>query len=289
VGEVVRLREQLNWFETRPLHGKTIVVTRSRPQASELVDKLAALGAEVLELQVIGIEPVDAGERMALLVAEGCPFEWVVFTSQNAVARFFEELEAAEADARLLAGCRLGAVGPATSAALREHGLRADFVPASFSAEAFAAEFPNARGPILFPCGKLARDTLPRGLAERGLFVETLPLYDTVLGGAEVDAVGRRLAAGEIHAITFTSSSTAENFGKLLPEADLTGVVLASIGRKTSATLRELGHEPTVEAAASTLDGLVAAVAGALTACGVGRSVAALTGSGPAQTSAAGR
>ncbi len=264
VGEVVRLRERLDWFECRPLHGRCVVVTRSRTQASELVGRLESLGAEVIVLPVIAIEPVDATARMRELVAAGMPFEWLVFTSTNAVERFVADLDAAGGDARLLAGCRLGAVGEATAAALRAHCLRADYVPSSFDASTFAAEFPAARGPVLFPCGRKARDTVPAALAARGLTVETLVLYDTVLGTADAQLVRERLAGGAVDAVTFTASSTVQNFRALLPEADLTGVCLASIGPQTSATLRELALEPTVEAEQSSLDGLVSALSRAL-------------------------
>jgi uroporphyrinogen III methyltransferase/synthase len=260
VGQVAALRPELSWFETKPLFGRRIIVTRARAQASELTELLAERGAEPIELPVIAIEARAVAARVGQLLAGGLSFEWVIFTSTNAVAIFFAALDAAGADSRALAGCRLGAVGAATAAALADHGLKADFVPSSFSAEDFAAEFrPTAGSRVLFPCAAAA-EAVPRELAAKGCAVEPLVLYDTVPDRGEVAAVAARFAAGEIDAVTFTSSSTVTNFRAVLPDLDLSGVCLAAIGPKTAATLRELGLEPSLTAPASRLEALVEAL-----------------------------
>ena len=261
VGEVVNLQDQLAWFETRPLHGKAVVVTRSRTQSSELRDRLEVLGAEVIEFPVIGIQPRDIAMPAETFVADGLPADWVVFTSTNAVNVFCDAIWAAEGDARCFAGVRLGAVGKATAKALSARGLRADFVPTSFSAADFVAEFPDAAGSrVLFPSAAKASSTVPDELRAKGCTVEVLPVYSTVLDQGDAEMVKARLDQGEVAAITFTSSSTAENFRELLPDSDLAGVVTVSIGPQTSATMVKLGIAPTVEAGESTLAGVVAAV-----------------------------
>jgi uroporphyrinogen III methyltransferase/synthase len=263
VGAVAELRDSLNWFETRPLFGRRVVVTRARTQASELSELLAAAGAEVIELPVIAVAARDVGARVKELVADGLPYEWVVFTSINAVELFFAALDAQGADSRLLGGCQVGAVGPATAEALRAHGLRADFVPRTFSAADFVAEFPAAADQrVLFPCASAAGDTLVRELTAQGGRVDALPLYDTVPDTTDVDAVRARFIAGDVDAVTFTSSSTARNFRALLPEVDLSRVCLASIGPKTGATLAELGLTPTLTAGESRIEALVEALIG---------------------------
>lgn len=265
VGEVVRLREQLNWFETKPLHGRCVVVTRSRTQSSALSDRLAELGADVCEFPVIAIRPLDVTARVAELVQEGLAMDWVVLTSTNAVELFLRAMQEAGVDTRALARCRIGAVGSATAAALAEHGLRADFVPSSFSAEDFVKEFPDsAAATVLFPCASAAAETVPAALSARGITVEVLPCYETVLDEGDVPALRERFAAGEVAAVTFTSSSTARNFHALLGDLDLRGVCLAAIGPQTADTMTELGLKPTIVAADSTIDGLVEAVTTAL-------------------------
>lgn len=267
VGEVVNLQSELAWFETRPLHGKAVVVTRSRTQSSDLRDLLEDLGAEVIEFPVIAIQPRDIAAEAKAIVEDGLSADWVVFTSTNAVDVLCDALWAAGGDSRALAGARLGAVGKATAKAMEARGLRADFVPSSFSAAGFVNEFPAAAGSrILFPCGSKASSTVRDELTAKGCVVTVMPIYDTVIDGADADQVKARLAKGEVAAITFTSSSTAENFRELLPDADLSGLVTVSIGPQTTATMQRLGIPPTAEADVSTLAGVVEALVAKLTA-----------------------
>jgi uroporphyrinogen III methyltransferase / synthase len=259
IGEVAA--SDLTWFEARPLFGRRIVVTRAREQASELRARLEILGAEVVELPSIAIEPV--GFTMPPLDGYG----WLVLTSANGVHALFDRgLAPAGLDTRALAPVRVAAMGPGTAAALEARGLRPDLVPERFVAEALVDAFPApaTHGErVLLARAEQARDVLPAGLAERGYAVDVLTLYRTV--AAEPDpAVVEAVRAGGVDAITFTSSSTVSNF------CDIVGVVpepqplVASIGPVTSKTAVDRGLRVGVEAEEHTLDGLVAALLGEL-------------------------
>lgn len=255
VGAVAAL--DLAWFETRPLFGKRIVVTRAREQASELRVRLEALGAEVLELPAIRVEPID----FTLPALDG--YSWLVFTSANGVRAFFERgLDAAGLDARALGGVRLAAIGPGTAAALEARGLRPDLVPERFVAESLLEGFPEPGTPgerVLLARAEQARDVLPEGLGERGYVVDVLAVYRTV--PAEPDpALVERVRAGGVDAVTFTSSSTVTNFVDAVGPIPDPRPVVVSIGPVTSATARELGVPADAEATEHTIDGLVQTV-----------------------------
>jgi len=256
VGPVAALREEgLRWFEERPLHGLTVAVTRARAQASGLAARLRELGAEALETPAIRIAPL---ERERPLDPSG--FDLVCLTSPNGVRCLFERLAAGGRDARALAGATVAAIGPGTARALRDHGVIADVVPERFVAEALVealADLPVRRA--LVARAKVARDVLPDALRARGAEVEVVDLYETVAEQLEDD---ERAAAGRADYVTFTSSSTVRFFLDALggPEALSPATRLVSIGPVTSATLREHGLEPDVEAARHDVDGLVAAL-----------------------------
>ena len=183
VGDVAAL--DFAWFERRPLFGRTVVVTRAREQASELRERLAALGATVLELPAIRIEPVD------FVLPDLAAFGWVVFTSANGVDAFFDRgLAAAGLDARALAPVRIAAIGPGTAGALARRGLRADLVPERFVAESLLAAFPAGTGRVLLARAETARDVLPDGLAAKGYEVEVLAVYRTEAAPPDADDVG---------------------------------------------------------------------------------------------------
>lgn len=263
VGEVVTLRDTLAWFDTRPLSGKRVMVTRARAQASDLAVLLEALGAETIQFPTIRIE--DAADQAPLREAAERvgEFDWVVFTSVNGVERFWTALRAAGRDARAFGRARVCAIGPATSAAVEERGVRPDLVPDDFVAEGVLAalsahaELRGAR--VLLPRAEVARAVLPDTLRERGAEVVEVAAYRTVQDGSEVRAVRRRLAAGEVDVVTFTASSTVKNYVELVG-ADVGGAKVASIGPITSAAARELGLPVDVEAAEYTIPGLVDAV-----------------------------
>jgi uroporphyrinogen III methyltransferase / synthase len=259
VGEVAALN--LAWFENRPLFGRSIVVTRAREQASELRARLELLGAEVIELPAIAIEPVDVA------LPHLFRYDWLVFTSANGVEAFFERgLASAGLDTRALAGVRVAVVGPGTERALAARGILADLVPERSVGEALLDEFPDPDGAdaaILIARAEQARDVLPDELTERGYTVDILPVYRTVRPDPDAAAV-TRVREGRVDAITFTSSSTVTNLCDLLGAAPDPQPLVASIGPVTSATARERGLKVDTEANPHTIDGLVDALVSAL-------------------------
>ncbi len=250
VGDVAALHDQLDWIVPGPLAGVTVAVTRARAQASELAAALRALGASVLETPSIRIVALDA-ELPALE-----RFDLICLTSPNGVAALFELMEARGEDARDLAGARIAAIGPGTARALREHGVIADIVPEVFVAEGLVsalADVPVVRALIARAAG--ARDTLPDALRARGADVEVLSLYETVAQPLDA-ALAAPLADADY--LTFTSSSTVRFFLEGASPGPRTRIV--SIGPVTSATLREHGIEPHLEAARHDIDGVVEAI-----------------------------
>ena len=252
IGPVAALRDRLAWLERRPLHGQVVAVTRARAQASELAARLRDLGAEVLETPAIRIEP----RPVTLPPLDGLAL--ICVTSPNGARLFFEALARGGFDARALAGVKVAAIGPGTAAALRTAGIEADFVPERFVAEglleALEGEPLEGRRVLVARAGE-ARDVLPNGLRERGAEVELLALYDTV---AEPLSQSQRESLARATHVTFTSSSTVGFF--LDGGGEVGGARVVSIGPVTSATLRERGIEPHVEAPRHDLDGLIASI-----------------------------
>ena len=268
VGETVRFAAQLGGTARLPLSGKTVVVTRSRAQSSGLAARLAELGADVIEAPVIAIRPhvenILADERVE------SRWDWVVFTSQNAVDVFFTALREAGRDARALGTTKLAVVGEATAAALRGRGLMADFAPSKATGERLAAELPRVSGArIYLPVSSLADSRLADGLRVRGAHVERVDAYDTIAMPLADDRIAgdeplaRRVA--EADAITFTSSSTAaflkQALGGLAPAP---GTKLLSIGPQTSTAVREAFGRVDGEASEANIESLVATVVEAL-------------------------
>jgi uroporphyrinogen III methyltransferase/synthase len=257
IGGVAEL--DLRWFEARPLFGRRVVVTRARVQASELVDRLHRLGAETIELPAIIIdEPDDGGAELrecAAWLRRG-DFEWVVFTSANAVERFCSLLR----DAREFRATNVAATGPGTADSLRRFGVEPDLVPERFVAESLVDAFPPGKGKVLLPRAAVARDVLVTGLATKGWAVTVVSAYRTRPAEPSASALAE---AGKADAITFTSSSTVTNF---LQVAGLDAVppVVVCIGPVTAATAREAGLAVDVVADEHTIDGLVGALVAAL-------------------------
>lgn len=271
IGKAVGIEDAgLHHFTARPLFGQRIVVTRTRLQASELSLRLAELGAEVLEAPTIRVEP-GAAEALAAVDAalrHLSRYDWLVLTSANGVAALAERVEALGFDARAFAGVKIAAVGDVTAAALLSClRLRADLIPPQFVAESLAAEllkFPMKNPRFLLLRADIARADLPRLLRGAGHTVDEHAIYQNKPVAALPECVMMALKRGEVDWITFTSSSTVKNLIALLGDerSFLQSVKLASIGPITSQTLREHGLTPTVEAAVSGIDGLVAAMAG---------------------------
>jgi uroporphyrinogen III methyltransferase / synthase len=260
VGEVAKRREQLGWLERRPLHGRRVVVTRARAQASGLAATLRELGAEVVELPAIRIEPRIESEEVRKVAGALGIYELVCLTSPNGVRLLFEAMEAAGVDARALAGVTVAAIGPGTARALAERGVLADVVPERFVAEGLIealedTEISGAR--VLVARAAEARDVLPDALRERGAEVDVLPLYETVREEPDGDEVE---AAQGADYVTFTSSSTVTNLTAALGDRFPSGARIVSIGPITSESVREAGLEVDVEAERHDIDGLLAAL-----------------------------
>ncbi|SDH34960.1 uroporphyrinogen-III C-methyltransferase [Desulfosporosinus hippei] len=265
VGEVVSLREKLQWFEKKPLFGQRIVVTRARHQASVLTQEIEALGGEAWEFPTIDIAPPTDNSALINAIKNLREFQWLIFTSVNGVEAFFDELSMQERDVRELIGLEIVAIGPATQASLEKRGLRAAYVPEEYKAEKIVEGLTSrvSKGQkVLLARAEEARDVLPVSLKAMGLEVWDVPVYKTVLGGANSGELKRMLAEQEIHKVTFTSSSTVRNFMELLDGeiSLLNGVLLYSIGPITSATARKLGLTIYKEAKEYTIPGLVNAL-----------------------------
>src|SRR6185369_8109795 len=267
VGEVVRLREKLRWFDTRPLFGKGILVTRAADQAGEFSRLLAERGASVFECPTISLVPPESHEELDSAIEKLSSFDWMVFTSANAVGFFFSRLAEKGFDARVLAGCRVCAVGPKTAASLLPYGIRPDLVPADYKAEGVVAEFGRMEmkgKKVLFPKADKARDIIPTALDEMGAAVTAPVAYRNIIPEGIPEKALQALEEQRIHCVTFTSSSTAENLAAILGENRmlrlLEGVKVAAIGPVTAKTCRELGLKVHIEPQKYTLENMTEAI-----------------------------
>ncbi|HSI80774.1 MAG TPA: uroporphyrinogen-III C-methyltransferase [Solirubrobacterales bacterium] len=260
VGPVAARREEIAWVERRPLHGRRVVVTRARAQASGLAATLRALGADVVELPAIRIEPRIDRPEVRDAVAGLHSYAVVCLTSPNGVRLLFEAMSAQGRDARALANATVAAIGPGTAAALAERGVIADLVPERFVAEALAevlGELDLAGRPVLVARAAEAREVLPDALRERGAQVDVVALYETV---AEEPDPGALAAARDADYVTFTSSSTVRNLLAAVGDGFPRDARVVSIGPVTSRTARESGLEVAVEATSHDPDGLIEAL-----------------------------
>lgn len=263
IGDVVLLRDKCNWFESLPLFGQRIVITRAREQADDFAARLHALGAEAIEFPTIAIRPAEDYAPLDRAIACLADYDWLIFTSANGVRYFLERLDRSSVDLRALRA-RLCAIGPATREALGRLHLKVDLVPERYVAESLLAAFQDidlAGKKILLPRAAVARDLIPRELTARGARLDVVEAYRTVVPeesaarAAEISRPGRRPEW-----ITFTSSSTVKNFLALAGREALEGVKIASIGPVTSDTARRHGLHVTAEARRYTIDGLVEAM-----------------------------
>jgi uroporphyrinogen III methyltransferase/synthase len=260
IGKVAARRKDLAWLEHRPLHGRRVVVTRARAQASGLAATLRNLGAEVVELPSIRIEPrIDAEEVRSAAAAIGL-YELICLTSPNGVRLLFEAIAAADLDSRALAGVTVAAIGPGTARALAKRGVVADIVPERFVAEGLIealgdVEVEGSR--VLVARAADARDVLPEYFERRGAEVDVIALYETVREQPDATAIEAAQAADYV---TFTSSSTVTNLVEALGDRFPTGARIVSIGPVTSETAKAAGLEVDVEAEQHDIDGLLAAL-----------------------------
>jgi uroporphyrinogen III methyltransferase / synthase len=260
VGPVVGRRESLAWLERRPLHGRRVVVTRARAQASSLAATLRALGAEAVELPAIRVEPRTGDPEVRAAIGAIGEYSLVCVTSANGARLLFEALANAGLDARALAGATVAAIGPGTAKELAAHGIAADVVPERSVAEALVealaeTEVEGRRVLVVRPAA--ARDVLPEALRERGAEVDAVALYETVREQPEPAAIE---AARGADYVTFTSASTVRNLSKALGGELPAGARVVSIGPITSAAAREAGIEVAVEASRHDVDGLIEAL-----------------------------
>jgi uroporphyrinogen III methyltransferase/synthase len=250
VGDIVNLREQLNWFENKPLFGKRIVVTRAREQASGFLARLTELGAACIEFPTIQVVPPknwDALDRAMMRLER---YQWLLFTSVNGVKYFFARLEHLGLDMRELNEIKVGAIGPKTAEAVHKKGIRPDLVPDEYRAEAVVDAFRewDVKGArILLPRAAKAREVLPMELVKMGASVDEIPAYQTVRPDHDKDHVKGMLEKGEIDMVTFTSSSTVTSFVEMLHAENqqlkewMAHVAVACIGPITAKTAEEKG------------------------------------------------
>lgn len=263
IGWSVVLREEIAWAERRPLFGKRIAVTRATQQASALSDRLRDAGADVIEAPATLIARLDLSPLRDAIGRLG-DYQWLVFTSQNAVAIFWEQLLGGGRDARSLAGLKVSAVGPATAGALLERGIAVDTIPERFVAEALldvlTARDDVAGSRILYVTAEGARDVLPQGLRAIGADVDAVQAYRSITDDAGSARLARAIESGKVHLVTFTSASAVRAYVDAVGAETALRVPAASIGPQTSEALRAAGIEVKHEAAESTIDGLVSAI-----------------------------
>ena len=265
IGNVVSLREEIAWFDRRPLFGKRVVVTRASAQATGLRDALAELGADIIELPALRIEPLAAAPLRAALTRLH-EFGWVIFTSQNAVQIAWDVLVADGRDTRAFAACRVACVGSATRDALRARGISADVVPQRYVAEGVLDTMrtrDDVRGTrALYLCAEGARDVLPSGLRAIGCEVEVVHVYRSVADGGGSDALRAALTARDVSAVTFASASAVRGYVDAVGEALARTVPGVSIGPITSDALRAAGIPIGAEATEATVVALAHATSG---------------------------
>lgn len=264
VGHVVSLRDKLNWNERRPLFGKTVVVTRSREQASDMVAMLMSLGANVIQFPTISIEPMEDYGILDSAVDNIETFDWIIFTSVNGVKYFAERLHAKGKDSRALAKAKVAAIGPVTRKEVEKLGIVPDFVPETFVAESVAeglCGFSVAGKNVLIPRALESREVLPEVLEKAGAKVTVAPAYRTAKALADREELMRALENDGVDCITFASSSTVRNFMECVPADVLkkaSSVRFASIGPITTKTLEEYGFKADIEPKDYTIPALLA-------------------------------
>jgi uroporphyrinogen III methyltransferase/synthase len=250
VGDVVHLRDELNWFEKRPLFGKRIIVTRAREQASGFLKGLTVLGAECIEFPTIKVVPPENWDALDQAIESLDGYQWLLFTSVNGVKYFLERLNVLGKDVRDLKGLRIGAIGPKTAETWHHLGIKPDLVPDEYRAEAVVECFKEqgikgAR--ILLPRAIRAREVLPQELRKLGAEVEVVPAYQTIMPDHDTGQIREMLEQGSIDMVTFTSSSTVTNFVEMFKDEGerfkvwMARAPVACIGPITAKTAKENG------------------------------------------------
>ncbi|MBU1170310.1 MAG: uroporphyrinogen-III C-methyltransferase [Proteobacteria bacterium] len=267
VGQVVSLRDTMQWFENKPLFGKRMIITRARKQASDLVKQLSDLGAHCIEAPSIRVVDASDPGPMDQAILHLKDYDWIVFTSVNGVHHFFERLFALGHDVRRLHTIKTACIGPATAQRLRDFGLNSDIIPESYQAESVVTAFQSEAMTgqrVLIPRAKEARPVLPIELRNMGAHVDEVTAYETLEVTDKIDELIQQIRQGDIDVITFTSSSTAKNFAALLPKGEtndiMKHVTVACIGPITAETAQELGFHVGICAENFTIPGLTQAI-----------------------------
>lgn len=277
IGEVVSLRKTINWFENKPLFGKRIMVTRTREQASDLVAGLEEMGANCLEFATISIAPPDSWQPLDAALEKLGRFDWILFTSINAIHCFFQRLDEKGLDTRALGGSKIAAVGSTTSDVLRKYGIKTDLLPEKFTGDGLADALLKkgvAGCKILLPRAMKARESLPERLQEGGAEMVVAPVYKNIRPDGQAEELRALFLENQVDMVTFTSSSTVTNFLHMLGEEDtlkrkelLGATKIASIGPITSKTVEEAGLQvdvqPDIFTIPALIDGIVSHFTGA--------------------------
>jgi uroporphyrinogen III methyltransferase/synthase len=265
VGEVVALRDTLQWFDSKPLFGKGVIITRPEKQADDLAQLLIKEGANPIHFPTIKIVPPPNWRELDAAIKNLEEYEWLIFTSANGVAFFFERLFAKKKDIRDLKGVKICCIGPATAQQVESKGIRVDLVPQKFISEGILKSFSgkNLRGKkILLARAAEARDVLPEGLKKLGAIVDVATAYQTVNSGKKKNELEELFKENQVDVVTFTSSSTVHNFIKImgsgfkLPK----GVKIACIGPVTAAAAKKTGFPVDIHQEEYTMEGLVGAL-----------------------------
>ncbi len=265
VGNVVTLREKLRWFDNRPLFGKRILVTRARRQASTLSRLLAERGAQPIELPAIDIQTVADFGELDQAISNLEHYQWIIFTSVNGVAAFWQRLHNLKWDGRALSGLRIGAIGPATAQALETKGIIPDYVPEVYTSEGIIAGLKNHNivgQHFLLPRADIADKELVQGISGLGASVHEVTTYQTVPAAEAITQAKQMIVSGEVDVITFTSSSTVSNLLAAFGEEPLAinSAKVACIGPKTAGTATRVGLKVDIMAGEQTIPGLVTAI-----------------------------
>jgi len=268
VGNIVNLRNYINWFEKKPLFGKNIIITRASEQSSGLRDKLYSYGANIIELPTIKTVPIKSWKKVDNSIKNISKYDYVIFTSVNGVKYFFERINKNKLDSRIFKNITIITIGEKTSGELRKHGLISDLTPKKYTAEGILASLKShnlKNKKVLIPRAKVARDILPETLSKLNAKVTVVDCYETVLpttNSVFKKEIIYKLKSCEIDLITFTSSSTFTNLKKMLGKdvIHLNNTLISSIGPITSKTIEDHGYKTDIQAKKHTVEGLIDAI-----------------------------
>ncbi len=266
VGEVVSMRDKLNWYEQKALLGKNIVVTRAREQASSIAQMLACLGANVVQFPTIQINPIKDFTEVDKEISQMSSYDWVIFTSINGVEHLYNRLNSLQKDSRIFANTKIAAIGPATAKGLLERGIKADFIPTAYMAEGIVEGLQKERiegKKVLIIRAKEARELLPVELEKAKASVKVLTIYETVATNNDKEEIMQLISDDKIDCVSFGSSSTVKNFFEQIPKdlvAKAKNLKFASIGEITSNTLTEFGFKADIQPQNFTIPELVESI-----------------------------